>query len=156
MYSGLSPAGSIELNSMAISCEFIIVSLAEPGWTFLPWISIFAEAALKVSYSSSPRGPPSTVKAKSAPNFFTSNLSAPLPISSSGVKAIFMSPYLASLSLKSSSTAEIIMAMPALSSAPKSVVPSVVMIVSPFKSFKKGKSETDVVKSSFNFMSHPS
>ena len=48
------------------------------------------------------------------------------------------------------------MAMPALSSAPKSVVPSVVIRVSPLKSFKKGKSETDVVKSSFNFMSQPS
>ncbi|KAF5032374.1 hypothetical protein DSECCO2_617940 [anaerobic digester metagenome] len=92
---------------------------------FTPLIVTLALAALKFSYSISPSSPPSTVYAKSAPNPFTSNMSAPLPTSSSGVKAIFIVPCSTSGLFTKYSAMDNISAIPALLSAPRSVVPSV-------------------------------
>ena len=46
---------------MATDMEFIILPLAAPVWMLKPVTSTVAAAALKFSYSSSPRKPPSTV-----------------------------------------------------------------------------------------------
>ena len=70
-----------------------------------------------------------------------SNRLAPSPISSSGVKAMHSLPWGRPFS-STVSTAVMISATPALSSAPSRVVPSVVIRVSPFIEVRKGKAET--------------
>ena len=67
---------------------------------------------------------------------------APLPISSSGVNPIHILPW-GIFSFIILSHAVIISAIPALSSAPKRVVPSVVIKVLPFKFFKCGNFSTE-------------
>ncbi len=66
-----------------------------------------------------------------APKPATSNLSAPRPISSSGVKPMAMSPWSSAGFSTKRCTASMISATPALSSAPSSVVPSLVTMSSP-------------------------
>ena len=46
---------------MAIRQAFFIFPFALPGWMLTPFRVTRPEAALKFSYSSSPRAPPSTV-----------------------------------------------------------------------------------------------
>ena len=85
--------------------------------------------ALNVSVSITSASEPSTVYAKSAPNFLRLKFSTPVPISSSGVNAIFyVGLFNSGLSLNTFN-ASIISAIPALSSAPKREVPSDVIIV---------------------------
>ena len=131
MCAGASAAGSIFINSARYKTAFFILFLAEPGCVLTPLKVIFAPAALKFSYSIPPSSPPSTVYAKSASKVSKSNLSAPLPISSSGVKQIEILPWQSSASSQISRHASIISATPALSSAPRSVVRSVTIISSP-------------------------
>ena len=67
---------------------------------------------------------------------------APLPISSSGVNPMHIFPW-GIFSFIILSQAVNISAIPALSSAPKRVVPSVVINVLPFKFFKCGNFSTE-------------
>ena len=99
--------------------------LAVPGWTPTPLIVSLSWYAENDSVSISPRPEPSNVYATSAPNASRSKWSVPLPISSSTVKAIRAVARGAS-SRTSWATAVMIAATPALSSAPSSVVPSLV------------------------------
>ena len=114
--------------------------------------------ALKFSNSSSPSAPPSTVYAQSQPNRGTLMLCAPRPISSSGLKAILTLPCSISGCACKYATAEIISAMPALSSAPSSVCPSVTIRSCPLYAATSGKSFTVSTMPSFspNVMSLPS
>ena len=75
---------------------------------------------------------PSKVNPKSASKISTLKLCAPVPISSSGVNATQICPC-GIFSVMIRSNIVIISAIPALSSAPKTVVPSVVIRVRPFK-----------------------
>ena len=128
------------------------------GFTPDEEIVIVAAAALKFSYSSSPIVLPSIVYAYLAPNFSTSNLSAPLPISSSGVNPILMSPcFISGLFIKYS-IAVTISATPALSSAPSNVVPSVVIKSSPtkFNNSEESLVASTIFNSLFNTISFPS
>ena len=59
--AGIASTGRAALISMAMSRAFSMASLALPGWTETPVMSIFTPAALKFSYSISPSGPPSMV-----------------------------------------------------------------------------------------------
>ena len=99
--------------------------LAVPGWTPTPLIVSLSWYAENDSVSISPRPEPSNVYARSAPNTARSKWSVPLPTSSSTVKAIRAVARGAS-SRTSWATAVMIAATPALSSAPSSVVPSLV------------------------------
>jgi hypothetical protein len=49
------------MKSAAILIELIIFPLAKPGWVLNPWKVIVMASAEKLSYSISPRGPPSMV-----------------------------------------------------------------------------------------------
>ena len=113
---------------------------------------------MKLSHSSSPTGPPSTVYAKSQPKPSTSNLVAPVPISSSGPQAKRIFPCLNSGWFIKYSPTVTISATPDLSSEPKSVFPSVVIKVSPIYFFKFGNSFTlkTISFSLFKMISFPS
>lgn len=88
--------------------------------------------ALKLSYSSSPNGPPSRVYAYSQLKSSTSKWSAPLPISSSGPNAILISPCSICGFFNKHTIASIIATRPDLSSEPnKKVLPSVTINVFP-------------------------
>ena len=114
-----------------------MMSLAEPGWTLTPWILKQAAAALKVSQLTSSSAPPSTVYAKSAPKRSRSSRDAPCPISSSGAKHTATPPWGSPRFIRRSQTVRI-SAIPALSSAPSRVVPSVVMRVWPRQAMRSG------------------
>ena len=110
---------------------FTILPLAVPGCVGTPETVTNAEYASNVSMLISPSNVPSSVNATSAPNASSGKATCPRPISSSGVKPILIVGRGTSGCAFRYSTAAMITAMPALSSAPSSVVPSDVMIVSP-------------------------
>ena len=95
----------------------------------------FAE---KVSTSSSPSPEPSSVYATSAPNRSRSKSSAPRPTSSSTVKAMRIGARVRSGCRTRYATADMISAIPALSSAPRSVVPSLVTMSCPTRAASSG------------------
>ena len=100
--------------------------LAKPGCMLTPVKRTVASSAEKVSSWISPAVEPSRVNAAAAPNASRSKNFVPSPTSSSGVKAIRSGPCGSSGCATRYSTAAMISATPALSSAPSSVVPSVV------------------------------
>ena len=118
----MRPASRAALTSLPVAC---------PGWTSTPTIRIRTSTAENVSSWSSPSVDPSSVYAHRAPNSATSNSSAPIPISSSGVKPIRSVGRAASGWPTSHATAAMISAIPALSSAPSSVSPLEVTMSSP-------------------------
>ena len=105
--------------------------VAKPGWTSTPSMSMIASAPVKVSSWSSPRVEPSIVYAQLAPKASTSKSEAPMPISSSGVKAIRRFGRGSSGWAARWATAVMISATPALSSAPSRVSPLEVTMSSP-------------------------
>lgn len=146
------------MNCAAYVIEFRILFLAYPGCTLSPLKVILADAALKFSYSSSPTSLPSIVYAQSAPNSSTLNRCAPSPISSSGLNAMRILPCFISGCSFRYTMAWTISAMPALSSAPRSVCPSVTIKSSPMWLSSSGKYLGDVMMfcSGHRVMSLPS
>ena len=94
--------------------------------------------AENVSISSSPTPEPSSVYATSAPKASRSKSSAPRPTSSSTVKAMRMGARVRSGCRTRYATAAMISAIPALSSAPSSVVPSLVTMSCPTRAASSG------------------
>ena len=118
--------------------------LAIDGWMFTPVIVTVAESAENVSASISPAPVPSSVYATTAPMSFGSRCITPLPISSSQVNTTRTGPCGISGFSARTRAASMMTATPALSSAPSSVVPSVVMIVLPTSASSSGFSATRI------------
>ena len=114
--------------------------LAAPGWTETPVNVTTALSAENVSTLISPVKPPSTVNATGQSKRSNGKRSAPRPISSSGLKQTLTVGHASSDSCVWTSRAAMMVAMPDLSSAPRSVLPSVVMSVSPTHSSNSGVS----------------
>src|SRR5712691_9088421 len=115
--------GRRSMNDAATLIAFTIRPFAYPGWVLKPWKVMVIASAEKLSTSISPRLPPSMVYAQAAPKRATSKCRVPRPISSSGVKAIRMRPCGISGCATRYAAAVTISATPALSSAPRSVLP---------------------------------
>ena len=96
-----------------------------------PFIITSAESAEKVSLSISPTFPPSNVYANLTLKSLGRSLWTPLPISSSVVNAILISLWFWSRFDTMKLIAVIIIAIPALSSAPSNVLPDAVIISCP-------------------------
>ena len=119
--------GSRASTCAASLSAFTSSSFAVPGWIERPVILSVTFAAENVSSWISPAVEPSSVYAASAPNRSRSKKSVPRPTSSSGLKPTLTGPCGISGCATRCATAAMISATPALSSAPSSVVPSVVI-----------------------------
>ena len=105
--------------------EVIILSFASPGWIDLPLIFTSKDAALKFSTLMYFKAPPSTVYPYLDWIKLVVMCEAPIPISSSELKITSIGQCLTDGFWCKYSKSDVIIAIPALSSPPNNVVPSV-------------------------------